>query len=1402
MGSGGGAKQRHISAFWASADGAERLVGTSDGWVLSTISPPPSNRSAAAAGGIGTAFRQPTADLAASYASLPSLEPLGQHKAAVTGIGMLYLPPTSASSSSMLGTSGGGTPSAAAAGGAGFGGTLHKRQCAKIVVSGSADGTVRLWAAQGPSSGGGGGGGAASDAGSPYHFGSAAFEADSTDRSVAEFSSSIGGGSRGAGPAHAQRRCVQLIAAHDGPITALVVTGYHLSAAASASVGANARRGGAGGGGALSSSSLVSGGAVTGGESILGGATAAKTSAASSSSTAAPLPLPTIVTASVDKTVKVWQIDATAARTVAAVRFEARQIFSFNFWVTALWASPLEALLFGGVGAGGGGGGGAGGVTSFSAFAPNGGAGGGSPSPSSTATTLHTDAILVGGENGTLSVLSVNSGYVPLSAASGAPFTASSAGGASSIGRGRGGGAAVENASLNPMAAAYYGRNSNGGGGGETDDGGGGNGPAGDWQLSQQLQQQRRRSGPLGTAFAMRNKGPFTLTRQVPIASVGGGASSSSIRDGNKKVGRRRGQRGAAVYASSSDEDGSGSDDSMSKPYPRRRRESAAAMNSGGGSSSSAPYPTGIIRIVPIPSSHLAIVLTHGPRAHIINTFTYEAAGTIPHPDSAGAGAVGTGGSAASSAFSPLFADGDSDGGGVAAAGGGGALMPLGAAAHFVDCISVLSPSDEALLFLDSAGTLHLHTTNGSRWLCRVAVGGGGGGFSSNVPKLLARIATDPAAFFVAERQQLTLRRVARIAAAACRAHGDRVVAIVPLPKKAAMSIASSGGGGLSASVAASWGGGASSALDISSLPPSPTAAVGKGLLPPPAAIDEADLLTAGADGAISCWTMDMELVKRTDADGSTGGGGEGGGLGMRPGRNGPDTDDDDEGESFSWSGRKRAGGGAKKKRAAEVTAVLPLLSHRLVVTGHEDGAMAFRSADLGAPSFIRAHDNTVCAIFEGFHRRERGGGGAAVGGRNSIVGRGQRSNARSSGNDDGGVRLVPWHHLATISFDGCLALWEIPPASAVTGTGTGTVVSSSSNAVGSSTVGGGRDASAAYTARAARCDTRIRVSSSELLCAAYEPLRCLYIVGDSAGSVTVWALEQAAPILRLNHCGIGMGMGLGGMGVGMGRTAAPPHLVGWTGGGQSGGDQTPTTTASESALSESPTASLAAAHVGLQRAHTGAATAVVLDGNYCFSSGDDGAIFMWSLSTGEALLSLFACSRIVEMGGGGGIGGNQNPITAIASSMILSKGVLLPVDDIVSMCRLANGDLIACARGRGGDDDDDGGGEWEGAAGRRSGGMARGGVGIGPRHIIVRFGHAADYQPVAYCRLPAEPCCMALLERPAASPPQPALLGDVPIPPNSSSGGGSGEVLAVGLASGRIEFVAIADLIPARLAS
>lgn len=171
-------------------------------------------------------------------------------------------------------------------------------------------------------------------------------------------------------------------------------------------------------------------------------------------------------------------------------------------------------------------------------------------------------------------------------------------------------------------------------------------------------------------------------------------------------------------------------------------------------------------------------------------------------------------------------------------------------------------------------------------------------------------------------------------------------------------------------------------------------------------------------------------------------------------------------------------------------------------ITGHDNGSVKFWGLGSERSSRFTAHDNTISTVAEGLHKVEK---------RNNDV--------------------VPWHHLFTISYDGCLAVWEMPVESSKP-----------------------------------KCEGRVRVSNSELVCGVYDPINHGYIVGDNDGVISMWSIDELKPLRRFQHSQLGSVVGR------------------------------------------------------FRAAHCEAVTTIALDGNIAVSGSEDTRIFLWNTQNGECL--------------------------------------------------------------------------------------------------------------------------------------------------------------------------------------
>ena len=139
-----------------------------------------------------------------------------------------------------------------------------------------------------------------------------------------------------------------------------------------------------------------------------------------------------------------------------------------------------------------------------------------------------------------------------------------------------------------------------------------------------------------------------------------------------------------------------------------------------------------------------------------------------------------------------------------------------------------------------------------------------------------------------------------------------------------------------------------------------------------------------------------------------------------------------------------------KREKVSEISAFCMLTSVPWIVTGHDNGGLKCWCLDKDKAFRFAAHDNTVTVVGEGQHRVIKGS-------------------------------VEPSPHLFTVSYDGCLAVWEMP-------------------------MEGNR----------AKCEARVRASRSELISAAYDPLNYCYIVGSNDGDILIFSIDELRPVRTL----------------------------------------------------------------------------------------------------------------------------------------------------------------------------------------------------------------------------------------------------------------------------------------------
>ncbi|RNF06164.1 uncharacterized protein Tco025E_07645 [Trypanosoma conorhini] len=266
----------------------------------------------------------------------------------------------------------------------------------------------------------------------------------------------------------------------------------------------------------------------------------------------------------------------------------------------------------------------------------------------------------------------------------------------------------------------------------------------------------------------------------------------------------------------------------------------------------------------------------------------------------------------------------------------------------------------------------------------------------------------------------------------------------------------------------------------------------------------------------------------------------------------------------------------------SDVTAFYYNTRWNLAVTGHDDGSIRYWPCGKELATCVwhkGLHRNAVSGLVEAriveqegpFTTLTRLGSGV-----NSLIPR------------------EPNEFLASVSFDGHLAVWEYPAQSK------------------------------------AQPHGRTRISFNELLCVAFDEINELFIVGDSAGTVSSWHARGLEPLRSI--------------------PSRPPSP--WR----------PSTTASALAAAvtrvNSPTSKVATRWPHSHRTsssssgsvatccsdsaqqeqrkrvgHTEAVTALLVDGNFVFSGGEDGRVFLWDLRIGALLREYILLHDLEEIG-------------------------------------------------------------------------------------------------------------------------------------------------------------------------
>eukprot|EP00759_Apiculatamorpha_spiralis_P014719 PhF_6_TR21229/c0_g1_i1/m.30679 len=145
-----------------------------------------------------------------------------------------------------------------------------------------------------------------------------------------------------------------------------------------------------------------------------------------------------------------------------------------------------------------------------------------------------------------------------------------------------------------------------------------------------------------------------------------------------------------------------------------------------------------------------------------------------------------------------------------------------------------------------------------------------------------------------------------------------------------------------------------------------------------------------------------------------------------------------------------------KSKKESEVASFCFFPRSEILITGHDSGSLKFRSRHVHDATVIKAHTNTVTAICVSNYSFTKSG------------------------------ECVSVPHVASVSFDGSLAVWEV-------------IVVPNYDHLWSVKPG-----------------ERVRVSNSELLSICVDDLKKVYIIGGNEGDITFWSIKDLTCVKTL----------------------------------------------------------------------------------------------------------------------------------------------------------------------------------------------------------------------------------------------------------------------------------------------
>ncbi|ESL05726.1 hypothetical protein TRSC58_06613 [Trypanosoma rangeli SC58] len=349
---------------------------------------------------------------------------------------------------------------------------------------------------------------------------------------------------------------------------------------------------------------------------------------------------------------------------------------------------------------------------------------------------------------------------------------------------------------------------------------------------------------------------------------------------------------------------------------------------------------------------------------------------------------------------------------------------------------------------------------------------------------------------------------------------------------------------------------------------------------------------------------------------------------------------------------KKNGVGNEVESGGNDVTAFYYCARWNLAVTGHDDGSIRYWPC---------GNEVATCVWHKGLHNNAVSGLVAA-----RIVRQEDQFGtlARLGSVVNSLTAKEPDELLATVSFDGYLAVWEDPEQAK------------------------------------AKPHGRTRISFNELLCLAFDEINELFVVGDSAGTVSSWHVRSLEPrcsipsrppspwrpsVTALKSSAADV------------RVVSPaPNTATWQSrhhcgdisSSSSGGDSVSVTLGSGLPREKEKGK--------VRRGHTEAVTALIVDGNFVFSGGEDGRVFLWDLRIGVLLREYILlhdvdeiaqhCRQVKSVTGMQGSSSDRRVIncSSMANTIVPpGRAVKLYSENVTAFALLKrrNGDLLVATR-------------------------------------------------------------------------------------------------------------------------